>query len=96
MGSQQYVPEQAGGEDSAKLGAFTPPDVFGPISSDGTHVFEDISVGDHGMQILSLPATQGWTAKRVTAGERAVQLVGSFSYVFIRDCLERIQIQASI
>ena len=74
----------------ARLGVFSPSFVDERVTASRTHVIEDISVGDYGKQILKLPAGDLWTAKRINVGERAVQLIGTFSDMSMQNCLERL------
>lgn len=48
-------------------------------SSGGVHVIEDISMGNDGQQILVFTTGELVEAKRVTAGNRVIQFVGSVS-----------------
>lgn len=74
------TPQQAGESGSVEPEGFAPFHLGGPACSSGKkHVLEDISVGADGRQILRLPTGVAWTAKRITAGERAVQMIGAFS-----------------
>lgn len=52
--------------------------------------FEYISVGKDGKQILRLSPGEAWSAKRVTVGEGAVPMIGVFSDVSVRNCLDRL------
>ncbi|KAI6777820.1 uncharacterized protein J7T54_002741 [Emericellopsis cladophorae] len=89
-GHQERDVRQTIDPSHARLGVFSPSPIDERVTASRTHVIEDISVGDYGMQILKLPVGDLWTAKRINVGERAVQLIGTFSDMSMQNCLERL------
>lgn len=91
-----YVPRptpsgrQASASPAVELDSFAPSQHADERSASRTHVLEHVSVGDHGRQVLRMSAGERWTARSLTVGDGAVQLIGTFSDTSMRECLDRL------
>lgn len=81
---------QASALRTAELDLLAPSQHVDERSTSRTHMLEHISVGDNGRQVLRLSPGERWTARSLTVGDGAVQLIGTFSDTSMRECLDRL------
>lgn len=89
-GHKGCAPQSARQPENIKVDVLLPSHMDERASCGGSHDFEDISVGKDGKQILRLSPGEAWSAKRVTVGEGAVQMIGVFSDMSVRNSLDRL------